>query len=103
MQPMLAQDLLDLVEARARRRAHADPVRLAQRRRGRDLDRNAGNLGAAFELDAGGDRWRSVARGQEIAHAATHLRIVASSFAARKPASSAPACSTVRATPKSAS
>ena len=55
VQVVLAQDLLDLEEARRRRRAHADPRWLPQRL-GRDhLDRDARGLAGALLLDAGFD------------------------------------------------
>ena len=53
VQVVLAQDLLDLVEARTRRTGlHANPRRLLQRRRGHHLDRNARGLGLRLLLGA---------------------------------------------------
>jgi len=60
VQAVLTQNLFDLVEARTGRRPHADPVRLAQRRRGDHLDRNARCLRATLVLDASGVRERVV-------------------------------------------
>src|SRR6266487_49559 len=96
VQMMLAQDLLDLVEARARRRAHADPVGLFQPLGHNDLDRDARGLGPALLLDAGRVGWD---RRRDVAHAArSGVRCVAR-IGARSP----PASSTLRATPKSES
>src|SRR5207248_5127413 len=54
MQTVLAQDALDLVEARRGGRSHANPRRLAQRLGCNNLDRDARGLRVAFVLDAGG-------------------------------------------------
>ena len=63
VQLVLAQDLLDLGEARRRRRAHADPVGLLQPLGGDHLDRDAGGLRVALVLDAGGVGRRGRAAG----------------------------------------
>jgi hypothetical protein len=54
VQAVLAQDLLDLVEARARRRANADPFGFGQPFGRDDLDGNSRGLRRALVLDAGG-------------------------------------------------
>jgi hypothetical protein len=51
VQPVVAQDALDVVEARAcARRLHADPFGLAERRGRDELDRDACRLGGALLL-----------------------------------------------------
>ena len=96
VQVVLAQNLLDFVEARRRRRTHADPVGLAQRFGRDDLDGDARGLGAALVLDAGGivRRWDD---------GVVHGEFLLARCRATMGASSAPARSTLRATPRSAS
>src|SRR4029077_17994251 len=54
VQVVLAQDLLDLADARRRRRARADPLRLLESLGRDDLDRNTSGLRLALMLDASG-------------------------------------------------
>ncbi len=94
VQVVLAQDLLDLAEARRRRRARADPLGLLQALGRDDLDRNPRGLRFALVLDAGFIGGRQ-GRG--------HGRVMAVRPAARIGASSAPASPTVRVAPRSES
>src|ERR1700682_313083 len=56
VQVVLAQDALDVVEARRGWRSHAYPRGLLQSLRGDDLDGDSRGLGAAFVLDPGRSR-----------------------------------------------
>src|SRR5437763_334959 len=95
MQTMLAQDALDLVEARRRRRAHANPRRLAQRlgRNNfyREFGKYARRLRVALVFYAGGV---GGACPVELGH---HRSLTTSR--ATIGASSSPAACTVRSTP----
>ncbi len=95
VQAVLAQDLLDLVEARTRRRADANPFRLRQPIRRHDLDRDARRLRRALVLDACG-----VVDGGGRREVDGHRWL---KCAASMGASSAPALSTVRVIPNAAS
>ncbi len=98
MQTVLAEDLLDLVEPRRRRRAHANPFRLAQPLGGDDLDRDASSLGQALVLDAR----RIGRRGIDAGGCGVFVHAPPPIAPERTGASSSPAVSTVRVTPNAA-
>ena len=96
VQMVLAQDLLDLVEARARRGANTDPRRLREPFGRDDLDGNARSFRSAGVLHAG----RVVAGGSRCV---AHVKVSDANREASIGANSAPAWSTVLTTSKSAS
>ena len=96
VQMVLAQDLLDLVEARARWGANTDPRRLREPFARDDLDGDARSFRSAGLLHAG----RVVAGGSRCV---AHVKVFDANREASIGANSAPAWSTVLTTSKSAS